>query len=278
MPHTVELLAPRLRVEERQLIAAFAERGHDATLRDPATFGIPLQGAELTGGLVIDRGIATPERVTLGALLAASGATVVNRTATTRLLADRLALFRHLIIAGIPVPETIVCFGEAATYDALATIGYPAFVLTAGVDPGVPDAVIVDADAGEAIVEHRTTLGPAGVTLVQRYVEGDTIWLVVVGESVVAVENVNYADDGAVTYSPHEAPDDELRSIGEAIVSRLGSGTYAAKVVASPDMPVVVGVANLVDFRTLTEAGINIAGQIADFALSQRPIRQQQGE
>ena len=35
-PMSIVLLAQRLRVEERQLIAAFAERGHDATLSDPA--------------------------------------------------------------------------------------------------------------------------------------------------------------------------------------------------------------------------------------------------
>ena len=270
MPQTVKLLAPRLRVEERQLIAAFAERGHRAALSDPAKISVSLEGAEPTSGLVIDRGIATPERAILGALHAAGGATVVNRTATTRLLADRLALFRHLIIAGIPVPETIVCFGESATYDALATVGYPAFILTAGVDPQVPDTVIVDADAGEAIVEHRTTLGPSGVTLVQRYIAGDTARIVVVGEAIITLETVIYADDGAVSYSPHHIATDAVLSNGRAVISRLGSGTYAIKIVESPDGPVVVGVANLVDFRTLTDAGIDIAGQIADFALSQR--------
>jgi [lysine-biosynthesis-protein LysW]--L-2-aminoadipate ligase len=266
----VTLLAQRMRVEERQLIAAFAERDHEAVLIDPATMGISLNSATATSGLVIDRGVATPERATLGALMAASGATVVNRTATTRLLADRLALFRHLVIAGIPVPETIVCFGESAIEAALGTVGYPAYVMTAGVDPAVPDAVIHDRDSGEAIVEHRVTLGPSGITLVQSYVEGETARIIIVGDEVLAAERVNYADDGSMSYLPIGSLSAELRSLGNGVVSRLGSGVYAVKVVESPEGPIVVGAGNLVDFRTVTESGIDIAGQFARFALEQQ--------
>jgi [lysine-biosynthesis-protein LysW]--L-2-aminoadipate ligase len=253
------LLASRLRVEERLLIQAFAARGHEAQLLDPSSLSVSLTSESSTiPSLVLDRGIATPEAATLGALLAAGGATVVNRTATTRLLADRLALMRHLVIAGIPVPETVVAFGEEPALDAVERVGYPVLLLSPQVDPRMTDTVAHDRDAAEALLEHRAMLGHERVVLVQRYVEGDSLRLVVVGTEVVAVEGAG------------DVPDD-VRQMVERVIGRLGSGTYTVKVVVAPAGPVVVAAANLTDFRALQEAGTDVAGKIADCTLAQSP-------
>src|SRR5690606_12553432 len=111
----VALLASRLRVEERQLIATFRARGHEATLLDLNDIALSLRTDDHgLPGLIVDRGVATMDRALFAALVAA-GSTVVNRTATTRLLADRLAFVRHMLVADVPVPETAVGFGEAST-------------------------------------------------------------------------------------------------------------------------------------------------------------------
>mgnify|MGYP002778840736 CR=1 FL=1 len=268
---SVTIFANRRRVEERLLEQALNERGHTVSLLDPASLAISLTEPDSTRPrLAIDTGAATPERATLAALIGASGGVVVNRAATTRLLADRLALCRHLIVAGIPVPTTEVAFGERATLTAIERVGYPAFLLSASVNPRVPDAVVNDRDAAEAIVEHRATLGHEQMTLVQEYVSGRTVRLPVVGSSVLTAEIVHYDADGAMRYEAYPGAPAELTSLAERVVSRLGSGVYDVKVVEGAAGPIVVKANNLGDFRTLVEAGIDVADAVAEFVLRQR--------
>jgi len=266
---TVTLLAPRMRVEERLLIAAFTQRDTEALLVDASTLAVPLVGNQPSlPSLALDREVATADRATLAALLGASGATVVNRAATARLLSDRLALLRHLIVAGIPTPETTVAFGEQPAIAALVQVGYPALLQSLQVDPWMPDAVVTDQDAAEAAIEHRAMLGRETTLLVQQYVIGDVARVVVVGSEVVGIEAVR-SDGGKIAYAPYEQNAAALTDLGTKVIARLGSGVYAVEIVESDAGPVVVGASNLVDFRTLHDAGIDIAGKIADFTLSQ---------
>jgi [lysine-biosynthesis-protein LysW]--L-2-aminoadipate ligase len=260
------MLAPRLRVEERLLIQAFAARGQDAQLLDPSKLSVSLTGENPTlPAVVLDRGVATPAGVTLGALLAANGAAVVNRTATTRLLADRLALVRHLVIAGVPVPKTIIAFGEEQALEAIEQVGYPAMLLSAQVDPGMADAVVHDRDAAEAIIEHRAMLGRERMVLAQEYVGGRSLSVVIVGTEIVACDGVEQVPIA-------------VSSIVEQVIGRLGSGVYAVKIVESQPGPVVVAATNLTDFRALQDAGHDVAGRIADFTLSQVPQAQRDAD
>lgn len=267
---SIVLLAERLRVEERQLVAAFAARGLASELRDPASLAAPLQAArQPDAALVIDRGVTTAGRAVLATLLNAGGAVVVNRAATARLLADRLAFLRHLIVGGIPTPDTVVCFGEQPALDALRGLGYPALALSVQVDPAVPDALVPDTDAAEAVIEHRATLGHETTVLIQRYIEGRSVRLAVVGTQIVGIELMDYGDGRTVGSTPYRDVPDELAVIGQQVIARLGSGVYAIKVVESDAGPVVTGAGNLVDFRSLSDAGIDVAGAIASFALEQ---------
>jgi [lysine-biosynthesis-protein LysW]--L-2-aminoadipate ligase len=283
----IALLADRLRVEERQLSEAFASRGHAATLVSPASLsaGFASDGSaklHVAGAaselfapdLALDRGTATTERAALGALLATTGATLVNRPATTRLLADRLAAARHLSFAGIPLAETVVSFGEAATFDAIESLGYPVLLKSITSDRSYPLAIIEDRDAAEAIVEHRTVLGDERGVIIQRFVAGPdySVRLCVVGHDIVGIEQRALSGWRPGAETPYEAYDRApaaLTALGVRVIERLGSGVYSIEVLEQADGPVIVGVENLVDFRSLAARGIDVAGAIADFALAQ---------
>lgn len=270
----VALLADRLRVEERLLIEAFAARGHEAVLVQPAKLALS-PAAPSAGDFVaaLDRGEATAERAVLAALLASGGTPVVNRAATARLLADRMALLRHLILADIPVPETRVCFGEEAIFAAIAEIGYPVVLKSLTVDPSFPVALVEDQDAAEAIVEHRIMLGGERAVLVQQFIParaGQSVRLVVAGRSLAGIEQRTHGGwrpGRDATYEAYTGDPAPLTALAERIIERLGTGTYAVEVVETGDGPVVVGVANLVDFRSLSGRGVDVAGMIADFVL-----------
>ena len=111
-------------------------------------------------------------------------------------------------------------------------------------------------------------LGRETALLVQQYVLGDVARVVVAGVEVVGIETIR-SESGKVEYLPHERDTTALTELGAKVIGRLGSGVYAVEVVESDAGPVVVGASNLVDFRTLHDAGIDIAGTIAEYTLSQ---------
>lgn len=272
----VALLANRLRVEERLLMEAFSARGHEAAIHTPAQISIPLTGGtpRQFDPLTLDRGVSTIEQTMLAALLAANGTAVVNRPATSRLLADRLALLRHLIIAGIPVPETVVSFGEESTFATIQQLGYPVLLKSVAVDPAFPVALVEDEDAAEAIVEHRMMLGGERAVLVQRFVEGPghSVRVTIVGHDILGIESRVHsgwrpARDAA--YTEHSDTGSALSALATTVLERLGTGVYSIEVIEADSGPVVVGTSNLVDFRSLAEHGIDVAGAIADFSLTQ---------
>ncbi len=283
----IALLAERLRVEERLLIDAFGQQGHDAQLVAPSTLHAAFGDAgvvaiqQSNGGtqtfdcdLALDRGPATTEHAALGALIASRGVAVVNRPATSRLLADRLAAVRHLTFAGIPLASTVVSFGEAATFSAIESLGYPVLLKSIVTDHGYPTAIIEDRDAAEAIIEHRVTLGDERGVLVQRLIggSGHSVRLVIIGDDVFAIEQRQlrgWRPGPDVEYEPFTGNAGAFNALGRQVIERLGSGTYSIEVVESNGGPVVVGLENLVDFRTVAGRDVDIAGAIAEFALSQ---------
>jgi [lysine-biosynthesis-protein LysW]---L-2-aminoadipate ligase len=281
----VTLLAERLRVEERQIINAFVERGLDASLLPPSSLSRSLTANEpVPSELMLDRGMATAEGAILATLLAANGATVVNRPATVRLLADRVSLIRHLVTAGLPVPPTSVCFGEATALNAIEQIGYPTVLKTVTVDPTFPSAFVEDRDIAEALLEHRVTLGGELATLAQQYIpsiRGRNVRAVVVGDEGPVAFDTRPTDgwrpDIGTPYTHLPDVDPALAEAAAETARRLGSGVYAIMMIETEQGPIISGAENLVDFRTLTEAGFDIAHGIVEHALSQHHARVESG-
>jgi len=272
---TVALLAERLRVEERLLQQAFAAVGWEAQLRDPNELAIPLTEEAIDlPAVALDRERATSEATALAALLAARGPVVVNRPATTRLLADRLAFLRHLVLAQIPTPPTLVAFGEAATFRAIEALGYPVYLKPLVVDLRMPIAYVEDPDAAEALVEHRRVLGDERAVLVQKAVaEPEAVRrLVIVGNELVAVVRGRGEEPLALE---DLAP---WRAVASALIGRLGSGVYTVDAVMTPSGMVVTSAENLQAFRDLAELGVPVAERIAAFVLEQVRVGRSEDE
>lgn len=271
----IALLAERLRVEERLLMESFAARGHEALLIPPSGMQFSLTAPQPSPWpLALLRAPDSIERAALAALLAAGGSAVVNRPATARLLADRLALIRHLVCGRLPVPDTAISFGEEATFAAIEAIGYPVLLKAVEAHPTMPIALVEDRDAAEAIVEHRMMLGGEEAVLVQRFAagRGRSERLVVVGRHLLAVETREHSGwrpSREAQYAPYQGDTAGHAALAARLVDRLGSGTYSVEVVESEEGLCVVGVENLTDFRTLAERDLDVAGAIADFALAQ---------
>jgi [lysine-biosynthesis-protein LysW]---L-2-aminoadipate ligase len=275
----VALLAERLRVEERQIAEAFKEKGISSNLIKPASLAVNLNDATApVADLVLDRAVTTRDTSSLLTLLGSNDATIVNRPATSRLLADRMALMRHLIIAGLPVPQTRIAFGEESALNAIDELGYPVVIKTLDVRPGFPSAFVDDRDSAEAIVEHRNVLGHDQTTLIQEFQKsehGRSLRAVVVGSEVVAFDarsHDGWRPDPTGDYVNTDDVASEAKALAEAVISRVGTGVYAILMIETIDGPVITGLENLVTFRHLAEQGINPAEMIAEFSLSQVSI------
>jgi [lysine-biosynthesis-protein LysW]---L-2-aminoadipate ligase len=275
----VAFLAERLRVEERQLADSFKSRGLCSELIKPASLSINLnESTQQVADLILDRGVTTKDTAALSALLATNGAMVVNRPATSRLMADRLALMRHLVIAGLPVPQSRVCFGEESALKAIEEIGYPAVIKTLDVDPAFPSAFVDDRDSAEAIVEHRIVLGHDHTALIQSFqpsVHDRSLRAVVIGSQPVSYDarpHDGWRPNTGESYVPVEGVNEDVEELVSAVISRAGTGVYAVLMIETETGPVVTGIENLVTFRHLVDLDVDAAEMIAQFAISQHAV------
>jgi [lysine-biosynthesis-protein LysW]--L-2-aminoadipate ligase len=72
---------------------------------------------------------------------------------------DRLDVASALAAHGLPRPLTALCTSEEAAMEAVTAIGLPATLLP--LDLKSPSVALLDVDAAEAILEHRSVLGGA---------------------------------------------------------------------------------------------------------------------
>jgi [lysine-biosynthesis-protein LysW]---L-2-aminoadipate ligase len=275
----VALIAERLRVEERQIADAFKSKDIPSDLIKPESMAVNLNDAvDPIADLVLDRSVTTRDTSSLLALLASNNAMIVNRPATSRLLADRMALMRHLIIAGLPVPATRIAFGEDSALEAISELGYPVVIKTLDVRPGFPSAFVDDRDSAEAIVEHRNVLGHDQTTLIQGFQTSKhdrSLRAVVIGSEVVAFDarpHDGWRPNPTGTYVNISDAGDDVKSLAEAVISKVGTGVYAVLMIETDNGPIITGIENLVTFRHLAEQDINPAELIVEFSLSQVSI------
>lgn len=277
----VALLAERLRVEERQIADAFKAKGLSSDLIKHESLAVNLNDAAApVADLVLDRAVTTRDTSSLLTLLASNNAMIVNRPATSRLLADRMALIRHLIIAGLPVPQTRIAFGEDSALDAIHELGYPVVIKTLDVRPDFPSAFVDDRDSAEAIVEHRNVLGHDQTTLIQGFqksVNDRSLRAVVIGSEVVAFDarpHAGWRPNPTGDYVNTDEVGDDVKQLAETVISKVGTGVYAILIIETENGPIVTGLENLVTFRHLAAQDISAAELIVEFSLSQVSIAQ----
>jgi glutathione synthase/RimK-type ligase-like ATP-grasp enzyme len=260
----VGVLCARVRVEEKQLLTTLAAAGFVAEQVFPAAAPLPIpmappspgrpgSVAEAGLGALIDR---CQNRAAAGPLVRlhrALGAPVIDAgIAATH---DRLAVASALAMAGVARPETRLATSADAALAAIAAFGYPATLL-----PLAPDSApvaILDADAAEAVLEHREVLGAARdlPSLVQAgAATANASALVIVAGGVACA--VSGRDAGDI--------DRAALHLAEAAAAALGASLIGIRLVRLDDGWVVWDADAVPEFRhaiTIVEGGI--AGAIA---------------
>jgi [lysine-biosynthesis-protein LysW]--L-2-aminoadipate ligase len=271
---TIGVLCERVRVEEKQVLAALAEVGLFAAACSPADAPLPIgllpprpnppRPSEspiallpVAPALFVDR---CRHRATAAAMLTAYRALgVATIDAGLAATGTRLAAATALSAAGLPRPETRLVGSPAAALLALEELGYPATLLplTAGAD----STLLLDVDTAEAVFEHRSVLGSAhdALALIQA---GTTL-----RSDAAALATVIVVDGHAVAVT---ATDDSLSlspiaiELAESAACALGAAIVGIDVATGPAGPIVWDARPVPDFRHATLLGAtSVAASLA---------------
>jgi [lysine-biosynthesis-protein LysW]--L-2-aminoadipate ligase len=269
----VAVLCTRVRVEEKQLLAAFAQAGVPAVQMSPEPEPFPMPRASLASpaaltaassfdahsrfGVVVDR----LQNRTIGSAIVrnhrASGTIVIDSGIAAT--GTRLEVMHVLAAAGLPLPPALLALSEDAGLLAVERIGYPATVFPMQI--GLSGIALQDREIAEAILEHRDTLGGSAETVfvVQEGIhdEADLIKAIVVDGTVVAYEGTCHHPKG---FSGCE-------QLAAAAAHALGASLVGVTLAHTPDGLVVWDVRPTPDFRhSIPTGSVTVADAIVALA------------
>lgn len=174
------VLCARVRVEEKQIIAALGDAGMVAVPVPPASAPLPPDPAsrattlghsiDATTGESIDQVVSciidrAQNRAVAGAtltLLRAQGMRTID--AGLAATGSRIEVAAALSRAGVPRPRALAAFSEGSGLQAATEIGFPSTLL--GLTPGSATTHLQDPDTADAVIEHRVVLGNAGEAII----------------------------------------------------------------------------------------------------------------
>lgn len=272
----VAMLVSRVRVEEKLLLAAFAERGVDVEIADVRRLVIDTDIAGPDWDVVLDRSLQQSQALAVLQLLEGRGITTVNPAAVVAACGDKVVTTALLAAAGLPLPRTAVAFSAEAALAAIEAIGYPAVLKPPVGSWGRLLARVSDRDAAEALLEHKATLGSVGhqVFYVQEHVAkpGRDIRSFVVGDRVIcAIERlsdhwVTNTARGAVTRN--RPVDADIAELSLAAARAVGGGCLAVDLLEDGDRLLVSEVNHTMEFRNSVEVtGVDIAAHLVEHTL-----------
>lgn len=259
---TVGVVCERVRLEEKQLLAAFAAAGLEPSPFPPGAVPLALTpGGQVIPRVMIDRGQNRVAAVAIMTACRAIGAITLDAGLAAR--TDRLTVAATLSAAGLPRPETRLAGSAEAALATLADFGYPATVVPVA---GGKPIQILDLDTAEAVLEHREVLGARqdALTLIQAGVPAACWSVVVIGGVAVAA---------GLTAEPMPA---RARELAEAAATTLEAGMIAVEIAHVGGRLVIWDIDAVPEFRhavSISEQTVAAAlGELALARLTADPI------
>jgi [lysine-biosynthesis-protein LysW]---L-2-aminoadipate ligase len=278
MTTRVAILASRIRVEEKHLLASFEQRGVTVSVISDDDLIFDIGAGPLPYDVIVERSVSTSRGLYSLRMLESMGNVVINRYNTANTCADKLLTTVALEEAKVPQPKVRVAFNTETAIKAMEEIGYPVILKPVVGSWGRLLARINDRDAAEAILEHKEVLGSYqhGIIYIQEMIRkpGRDIRAFVVGdECICAIYRnsehwiTNTARGGQASNCP-VAP--ELNDIAIRAAKAVGGGVLAIDVLEDPDRGFLVNEINhTMEFRnSIAPTGVDIPGRVADYAIA----------
>ena len=248
------VLCTRVRVEEKQIIAALGDAGTIAMPVPPA--GTPLPPGPAPHAHAAPGGV---EDASGDDVLVQDLTSIIDRCQNRALAAATLPLYRALGIdtldaglastgsrlqiatalagAGIPRPACLAAFSEATGLTAADRLGFPSTLLS--LTPGGAAIHLHDRDTADAVIEHRVVLGG----------DREAIFLIQAGAPAVDERTIVHVVDGRAIAVDGAAIDSAGLTLAETTAHELGAALAAITIATVGDERVVWDVQPVGDFR-----------------------------
>lgn len=281
----VALLASRVRVEEKWLMAALDDRrvAYDVVDTRQLTFRYGNTGGSPRVGYrgAFSREISHHRALYAARLLEHGGVPVVNCAHALAVCGDKLSTTLALRAAGVPTPRGMVALTPESALEALDEFGYPAVVKPLTGSWGRMVARLDGPEAARAVLEHRAALPHPqhAITYVQEYVDkpGRDIRGLVAGGDVVGAVYRTAADwrtntARAAATRPCRVGD-ELDRVLRAAAAAMGPGFYGVDVMEDRDGRLYVNEVNHTpEFRGAADVlGTNVAARYVEYVMRSLP-------
>jgi [lysine-biosynthesis-protein LysW]---L-2-aminoadipate ligase len=285
---TIAILMSRVRVEEKLLLKAFAERRVKVELIDDRQIIFDLQSNGWRKyDVVLERCINHSRALYALRILSDWGIPTVNSYEVALVCGNKLETTSALIRDLVPTPRCKIAFTPASALQAIEELGYPVVLKPAVGSWGRLLSKINDRDAAEAILEHKQILGSYhhSVFYIQEYIDKparDIRAFVVGNETIAAIYRIsnhwitNTARGGQAENCPITA---EINRISVAAARAVGGGVVAVDLLETPDGRLLVNEVNYtMEFRnSIDTTGVDIPGHVVDYVLETARVKHPRG-
>ena len=274
----IGVLASRIRVEEKLLLAELARRDIPHDLIDDRTLVLELGGREFAHyDVVVERCINHSRALAALGILEDQGVRCVNSSQVANVCGNKLLTSQALLRAGVPSPRVKVAFTSDSALAAIEELGYPVILKPAVGSWGRLLSKVNDREAAEAILEHKEVLGTYhhSIFYIQEYIhkpQRDIRAFVVGGQTVAAIYRTaehwitNTARGGVASNCPVTP---ELSEICSQAAASVGGGIVAIDLLEDAGRGMLVNEVNYtMEFRnSIAPTGVDIPGRIVDYLL-----------
>lgn len=275
----VGVLYSRIRAEEKLLVEELENRGVDFKMIDvrQSIFNLNDQAEWQQYDVILERCVSHSQALACLQILGGWGISTVNTAEVAMVCGDKLNTSQVLVRDGVPTPHVRIALTEESALQTMNEMGYPVVLKPAVGSWGRLLAKVNDAEAAEAILEHKATLGSYhhSIFYIQEYIakpDRDIRSFVVDDETICAItrSSAHWITNTARGGQSENCPvTDEIDQLSRAAARAVGGGVVAVDLLEAPDGSMLVNEVNYtMEFRnSVKPTGVNIPGRIIDYVL-----------
>ena len=272
----IGILASRIRIEEKMLLAELERRDLDHEIIDDRSLVLELgETPPSIWDVVIERCISHSRALAAIGILEDRGIRCVNSSHVANVCGNKLQTSQALFREGVPSPRVKVAFTPESALAAIEDLGYPVILKPAVGSWGRLLSKVNDRESAEAVLEHKEVLGTYhhSVFYIQEFIRKPArdIRAFVIGDRTVAAiyrssEHwiTNTARGGVATSCPVTP---ELDDLCVRAARAVGGGVVAVDLLEDRQRGLLVNEVNYtMEFRnSVKPTGVDIPKLIIDY-------------
>jgi [lysine-biosynthesis-protein LysW]--L-2-aminoadipate ligase len=274
----VAMLLSRVRVEEKLLLQAFADRNVPIEVINDRNVILDLHGNGWDKyDVIVERCINHARALYALRIFEDWGIPAVNNYQVATICGNKLETTSALVRDRIPTPPCKIAFTPASALEAIEEMGYPVVLKPAIGSWGRLLSKINDREAAETVLEHKEILGSYhhSIFYIQKYIQKparDIRSFVVGDETIAAIYRysdhwiTNTARGGRAANCPVTPA---IHDLSVASAKAVGGGIVAVDLLETTEGELLVNEVNYtMEFRnSIDTTGVNIPACVVDYIL-----------